>query len=152
MVSIVTIPISPMDDSTIQRRLLRVEQNLLDSVTKGPQALKSFYESWATLGRDIECAIRNRKLGSDTCSLVKVVSARVEVLAEAFIETHSHIHSLTDDLMGELNDALTQFGLSEDHSIPTTSDRHPKKMQQYVAFFPSVRCGFLTVGLLRIHC
>nr|AGS09154.1 a1 homeodomain mating type protein [Heterobasidion irregulare] len=122
---------SPMDDSTIQRRLLCVGQSLLDSVTKGPRALKSFYESWATLGRDIECAIRNRRLGSDTCSLVKVVSARVEVLAEAFIETHSHIHSLTDDLMSELSETLTQFGLSEDPSIQFTSgyQHHPKKIQ-----------------------
>nr|AGS09379.1 a1 homeodomain mating type protein [Heterobasidion abietinum] len=122
---------SPMDDSTIQRQLLRVEHNMLDGVAKGPQALKSFYESWASLGRDIECAIRNRSLGSGTYSLVRVVSARVEVLAEAFLGMHSDTDSLADDLMSELSDTLTQFGLSEDPSILVTSDHqhHPNKMQ-----------------------
>ena len=122
---------SSMDDSTIQRQLLRVEQNLLDGVAKGPQALKAFYESWASLGHDIECAIRNRSLGSGTYSLVKVVSARVEILAEAFLGMHSDTDSLADDLMSELSDTLTQFGLSEDPSILVTPDHrhHPKKIQ-----------------------
>nr|AGS09338.1 a1 homeodomain mating type protein [Heterobasidion parviporum] len=130
-IRVTSTPMSPMDDSTIQRQLLRVEQNMLDGVAMGPQALKSFYESWASLGRDIECAIRNRSLGSGTYSLVKVVSARVEVLAEAFLGMHSDTDSLADDLMSELSDTLTQFGLSEDPSIPVTSDHqhHPKKMQ-----------------------
>nr|AGS09274.1 a1 homeodomain mating type protein [Heterobasidion annosum] len=132
MVSIVTsIPKSLMDDLTIQRRLLRAEQNLLDSVAKGPQALKSFYESWASLGLDIENAVRHRSLGSDTCSLVKVVSARVEVLAEAFLGIHSDIESLTDEWESELSDTLTHFGLSEDPSISVVSDHqyHPKQTQ-----------------------
>nr|AGS09244.1 a1 homeodomain mating type protein [Heterobasidion annosum] len=122
---------SSMDDSTIQRQLLRVEQNLLDGVAKGPQALKAFYESWASLGRDIECAIRNRSLGSGTYSLVKVVSARVEILAEAFLGMHSDTDSLADDLMSELSETLTQFGLSEDHSIQVPPDyqHYPKKMR-----------------------
>nr|AGS09374.1 a1 homeodomain mating type protein [Heterobasidion abietinum] len=135
MVSIVTsIPVSLMDDSTIQRRLLRAEQNLLDGVAKGPQALKSFYESWASLGRDIENAVRHRSLGSDTCSLVKVVSARVEVLAEAFLGMHSDIELLTDDWESELSDTLTHFGLSEDPSIPVVSDHqyYPKQMQPLI--------------------
>nr|AGS09320.1 a1 homeodomain mating type protein [Heterobasidion parviporum] len=128
-IRVTSTPMSPMDDSTIQRQLLRVEQNMLDGVAKGPQALKSFYESWASLGRDIECAIRNRSLGSGTYSLVKVVSARVEVLAEAFLGLHSDTDSLADDLMSELSDTLTQFGLSEDPSILVTPDHqhHPKK-------------------------
>nr|AGS09268.1 a1 homeodomain mating type protein [Heterobasidion annosum] len=138
MVSIVdSIPMSPMDDSTIQRRLLRTEHNLLDAVARGnPQALKSFYESWASLGRDIEYASRSRNLGSDTHSLVKVVTARIGVLAEAFLDTYLHVDSLTDDLMSELSDTLTQFGLSEDPSIPVTPDHrhHPKKIQLLTDF------------------
>nr|AGS09262.1 a1 homeodomain mating type protein [Heterobasidion annosum] len=141
MVSIVdSIPMSPMDDSTIQRRLLRTEHNLLDAVARGnPQALKSFYESWASLGRDIEYASRSRNLGSDTHSLVKVVTARIGVLAEAFLDTYLHVDSLTDDLMSELSDTLTQFGLSEDPSIPVTPDHphHPKKIQLLTDFATS---------------
>nr|AGS09310.1 a1 homeodomain mating type protein [Heterobasidion parviporum] len=102
-----------MDDLTLQRRLFRAEQSLLDAVEEGPQALKSFYESWTSLGRDIEHAVRHRTLGSDTHSMIKVVSARVQILAKAFLDTHLHIHSLTDDLMTELGDTLSQFGLSE---------------------------------------
>ena len=122
---------SRTDDSTIQRRLLRAEENLLDGVAKGPQALKSFYESWVSLGYDIECAIRNGSLESSTYSLVKAVSARVESLAEEFLGMHSDTDSLADDLMSELSETLTQFGLSEDPSIQVPPDyqHHPKKMR-----------------------
>nr|AGS09220.1 a1 homeodomain mating type protein [Heterobasidion occidentale] len=124
---------SRMDNSTIQRRLLRAEENLLDGVAKGPQALKSFYESWVSLGHDTECAICNHSLESSTYSLVKAVSARVEVLAEEFLGMHSDTESLTDDLMSELSETFTQFGLSEDPSIQVTLDyqHHPKKMQSF---------------------
>lgn len=112
-----------MDDLSLQRRLFHAEQSLLDAVEEGPRALKSFYESWTSLGRDIEYAVRHRTLGSDTHSMIKVVSARVEILAKAFLDTHLHIHSLTDDLMTELGDTLSQFGLSEGPPIRAIPDQ-----------------------------
>nr|AGS09202.1 a1 homeodomain mating type protein [Heterobasidion occidentale] len=115
-----------MDDLTIRRRLFLAEQSLLDAVEdtveEGPRALKSFYESWTSLGRDIEYAVRHRTLGSDTHSTVKVVSARVQVLANALLDAHLHSHSLTDDLMSELGDTLSRFGLSEGPPIRVIPD------------------------------
>nr|AGS09196.1 a1 homeodomain mating type protein [Heterobasidion irregulare] len=125
--------IPPMDDTTIQRRLLRIEQKFLDAVATGPQSLKSFHESWASLGHDIEYATRSYSLGNDTDSLVKVVSARIRVLAEGFLDTRLHIDSLSNDLMNGLGDTLTRFGFSEDPSIPLMSEHryHSKKLQSF---------------------
>nr|AGS09190.1 a1 homeodomain mating type protein [Heterobasidion irregulare] len=122
-----------MDDVSLRRRLLHVEQHLLDAVVEGPQALKSFYDSWTSLGHEIEYAVRHRILGPDTYSMVKVVSARVQILATGFLDTHLHMHSITDDFMSELGDTLSRFGLSEDPSLPMIShDRHhPKKTQSF---------------------
>nr|AGS09160.1 a1 homeodomain mating type protein [Heterobasidion irregulare] len=122
-----------MDDVSLRRRLLHVEQHLLDAVVEGPQALKSFYDSWSSLGHEIEYAVRHRILGPDAYSMVKVVSARVQILATGFLDTHPHMHSITDDFMSELGDTLSRFGLSEDPSLPMIShDRHhPKKTQSF---------------------
>nr|AGS09208.1 a1 homeodomain mating type protein [Heterobasidion occidentale] len=120
-----------MDDLILRRRLLRAEQHLLDAVVEGPQALKSFYDSWTSLGHDIGYAVRHRTLGPDTYSMIEVVSARVQILATEFLDTHLHMHSLTDDFMSELGDTLSRFGLSEDPSLPMISDyrHHSEKTQ-----------------------
>nr|AGS09332.1 a1 homeodomain mating type protein [Heterobasidion parviporum] len=122
-----------MDDLTLRRRLLHAEQQLLDAVVEGPQALKSFYDSWTSLGHDVEYAVRHRTLGPDTYSMVKIVSARVQLLATGFHDTHLHMHSITDDFMSELGDTISRFGLSEDPSLPMISHNrhHPKKTQLF---------------------
>nr|AGS09344.1 a1 homeodomain mating type protein [Heterobasidion parviporum] len=122
-----------MDDLTLRRRLFRAEKSLLDAVEEGPQALRSFYESWTSLGRDIEYAIRHHTLRSDTPSIVKVVSSRVQVLADAFLDAHLQFHSLTDDLMSELGDTLSRFGLSEDSPIRVIPD-HQHRLKKTPLF------------------
>uniref|UniRef100_S5RTG8 A1 homeodomain mating type protein n=1 Tax=Heterobasidion irregulare TaxID=984962 RepID=S5RTG8_9AGAM len=122
-----------MDDLTLRRRLFRAEKSLLYAVEEGPQALKSFYESWTSLGRDIEYAIRHHTLKSDTLSIVKVVSSRVQVLADAFLDAHLQSHSLTDDLMSELGDTLSRFGLSEDSPIRVIPD-HQHRLKKTPLF------------------
>nr|AGS09214.1 a1 homeodomain mating type protein [Heterobasidion occidentale] len=120
-----------MDDLVLRRRLLRAEQHLLDAVVEGPQALKSFYDSWTSLGHDIEYAARHRTLRPDIYSMVEVVSARIQMLATEFLDSHLQMHSLTDDFMSELGGTLSRFGLSEDPSLPMISDyrHHSKKTQ-----------------------
>nr|AGS09362.1 a1 homeodomain mating type protein [Heterobasidion abietinum] len=122
-----------MDDLVLRRRLLRAEQHLLDAVVEGPQALKSFYDSWTSLGHDIKYAARHHTLGPDIYSVVEVVSARIQILATEFLDTHLQMHSLTDDFMSELGDTLSRFGLSEDPSLPMISDDryHSKKTQSF---------------------
>nr|AGS09391.1 a1 homeodomain mating type protein [Heterobasidion abietinum] len=122
-----------MDDLVLRRRLLRAEQHLLDAVVEGPQALKSFYDSWTSLGHDIEYAARHHTLGPEIYSMVEVVSARIQILATEFLDTHLQMHSLTDDFMSELGDTLSRFGLSEDPSLPMISDDryHSKKTQSF---------------------
>nr|AGS09304.1 a1 homeodomain mating type protein [Heterobasidion parviporum] len=122
-----------MDDLTLRRRLFRAEKSLLDAVEEGPQALKSFYESWISLGRDIEYAIRHHTLKSDTPSIVRVVSSRVQVLADAFLDAHLQSHSLTDDWMSELGDTLSRFGLSEDSPIRVIPD-HQHRLKKTPLF------------------
>nr|AGS09166.1 a1 homeodomain mating type protein [Heterobasidion irregulare] len=122
-----------MGDSVLRRRLLRAEQQLLDAVVEGPQALKSFYDSWTSLGHEIEYAVRHRTLGPDIYSVVEVVSASIQILATEFLDTHLQMQSLTDDFMSELGDTLSRFGLSEDPSLPVISEdrNHSEKTQSF---------------------
>nr|AGS09286.1 a1 homeodomain mating type protein [Heterobasidion annosum] len=127
-----------MGDLILRRRLLRAEQQFLDAVVEGPQALKSFYDSWTSLGHEIEYAVRHRTLGPDIYSVVEVVSASIQILATEFLDTHFQMQSLTDDFMSELGDTLSRFGLSEDPSLPVISDdqNHSEKTQSFTLATP----------------
>nr|AGS09402.1 a1 homeodomain mating type protein [Heterobasidion araucariae] len=127
-----------MDDLVLRKRLLRAEQQLLDAVVEGPHALKSFYDFWTSLGHEIEYAIRHRTLGPEIYSIVEVVSARIQILATEFLDTHLEMHSLTDDFMSELGDTLSRFGLSEDLSLPVISDdqNHSEETQSFTLATP----------------
>ncbi|THH13577.1 hypothetical protein EW146_g6648 [Bondarzewia mesenterica] len=117
-----------MDESSIRKRLHLVEGELISGLIRGPSTLCAFNDAWSVLHRDVERAVRKRLLSDRTLSLVKVVSARVRIIIDAFIRNELESDTLLDDLVDMFDKALTGFGLCDSQQLSSLPP-HEQKYQ-----------------------
>ena len=93
----------------IQKRLLRVEDELLCAISAGVSQLESYDDMWAALLHDIQHASSREELPNDTVILAHSVASHVLAVAECFANFENKYRDLTLDLHGDLEQLAPGF-------------------------------------------
>ena len=102
-------------DSSVVRRLMRVEEDLLDAIISGGAALEQCAQDWSQLCIDIKAAALSHQLQDTTLQLAHEVGSRMAILSSSIYRASMTCHK-------DMNDLFAAMSLSEQPTdIPCTS-------------------------------
>ncbi|KAG1757152.1 homeodomain protein 1 [Suillus lakei] len=102
-------------DKDIQERFLQAEDGLIDSISRGDDALISFKSYWNLLYADYSRCLSAGGLSDDTQSVANLVASRIAVITNCFSDfhkTHQELRNQLIDGMGSILDGLTRVTIS----------------------------------------
>ncbi|KAI0673310.1 hypothetical protein C8Q78DRAFT_1016559 [Trametes maxima] len=111
--------------SSIQDRLLSVEDEFLDALLEGGLSLVVFEERWDKLLAEINLAFDSGSLDDGVSSLAHTTALRIATLAETSADLFARRDAITSELMDEIDTLMAHLTLSDESSAYSRSDVTP---------------------------
>lgn len=91
--------------STLDLRLQKAEELFLDALG-GIGDMIAFEKEWSSIQQDVERAVHDGTMDTDTKRDAAVVSQRISIIAESFIDLEEECDNLTQSFMEEVHNIL----------------------------------------------
>ena len=98
------LPFLPMT-SALCLRLQHAEELFLDALG-GDGDMVAFEREWSSIQQDVEHAVQNGTIDTDTERNAGIISRRISIIANSFVELEEECDKLTQSFMAEINNVL----------------------------------------------
>jgi hypothetical protein len=100
-------------DSSIRRRLSRIQLDFLTAVTGGDDSLAAFYRDFTALWSDIEVCLRMQSVTEETLGLAHETASRIDVMADGLVDFHTTSDQLSSVLQDQVGEIFQRLHLSD---------------------------------------
>lgn len=98
--------------TSLQERLLSIEDEFLTALSDGEDALSTFEQRWEKLQEDLDTAFRLGELDMPLSMLVHSTASRIATLADTSIELLIRKDTITNELVEEVESLMAQIDLA----------------------------------------